>query len=85
MSTGLLKIEVGKEVFERTGLAGKPIRSGGRKHGKERFRTHHSCSNVLIGQHADQLNSGGTESTIAFNATWQKRLRENCVGIQKRP
>ncbi|KAJ5570165.1 uncharacterized protein N7459_009595 [Penicillium hispanicum] len=34
---GILKIEMGKEVFERTGLSGKPIRSGGRKHGKERF------------------------------------------------
>ncbi|KAJ5730000.1 uncharacterized protein N7483_004508 [Penicillium malachiteum] len=34
---GLLKIELGKEIYERTGLVGKPIRSGGRKHGKERF------------------------------------------------
>ncbi|KAJ5732679.1 hypothetical protein N7493_004160 [Penicillium malachiteum] len=33
----LLKIELGKEIYERTGLVGKPIRSGGRKHGKERF------------------------------------------------
>ncbi|KAJ6084008.1 hypothetical protein N7486_010808 [Penicillium sp. IBT 16267x] len=34
---GLLKIETGKEIYERTGLSGKPIQSGGRKHGKERF------------------------------------------------
>ncbi|KAJ5133676.1 uncharacterized protein N7443_004700 [Penicillium atrosanguineum] len=34
---GILKIELGKEIFERTGLTGTPIRSGGRKHGKERF------------------------------------------------
>ncbi|KAJ5532580.1 hypothetical protein N7494_009132 [Penicillium frequentans] len=34
---GLLKVETGKETYERTGLSGKPIRSGGRKHGKERF------------------------------------------------
>lgn len=38
-STGILRIELGKEVFERTGLTGQPIRSGGRKHGKERFST----------------------------------------------
>ncbi|KNG86645.1 hypothetical protein ANOM_004361 [Aspergillus nomiae NRRL 13137] len=34
---GVLKLELGKEVFERTGLTGKPIRSGGRKHAKERY------------------------------------------------
>ena len=34
---GILKIEMGREVFERTGLPGKPIRSGGRKHGKDRY------------------------------------------------
>ena len=36
---GILKLELGKELFERTGLHGKPIRSGGRKHTKERYRT----------------------------------------------
>lgn len=39
-TTGILKIELGKELFERTGLTGTPIRSGGRKHGKERFCMH---------------------------------------------
>ncbi|KAJ5632608.1 hypothetical protein N7490_008947 [Penicillium lividum] len=34
---GLLRIEAGKEIYERSGLSGKPIRSGGRKHNKERF------------------------------------------------
>ncbi|KAJ5567409.1 hypothetical protein N7535_006715 [Penicillium sp. DV-2018c] len=34
---GILRIELGKEIYERTGLTGKPIRSGGRKHAKERF------------------------------------------------
>ncbi|KAK5797765.1 hypothetical protein VI817_004056 [Penicillium citrinum] len=34
---GICKIEMGKEIYERTGLSGKPVRSGGRKHGKERF------------------------------------------------
>lgn len=28
---------MGREKYERTGLTGKPIRSGGRKHAKERF------------------------------------------------
>ncbi|BCR82865.1 ribonuclease P protein subunit p40 [Aspergillus chevalieri] len=34
---GILRLELGKEIFERTGLAGKPIRGGGRKHAKERY------------------------------------------------
>ncbi|RAL01006.1 ribonuclease P protein subunit p40 [Aspergillus ibericus CBS 121593] len=34
---GILKLELSKEIFERTGLTGKPIRSGGRKHAKERY------------------------------------------------
>jgi len=35
---GILRLELGKETFERTGLSGKPIRGGGRKHAKERYR-----------------------------------------------
>lgn len=35
--TGILRLELGKEPYERSGLQGKPIRSGGRKHAKERF------------------------------------------------
>lgn len=34
---GILRLELGKEVFERTGLTGKPTRSGARKHAKERY------------------------------------------------
>ncbi|KAL4953894.1 ribonuclease P 40kDa subunit-domain-containing protein [Aspergillus filifer] len=34
---GVLKLELGKEVYEKTGLTGKPIRTGGKKHAKERF------------------------------------------------
>ncbi|KAJ6189409.1 Ribonuclease P Rpp40 [Penicillium mononematosum] len=34
---GVLRMELGKEIYERTGLTGKPCRSGGRKHAKERF------------------------------------------------
>lgn len=30
-------MELGKEIYERTGLTGKVIRSGGRKHAKERY------------------------------------------------
>ncbi|KAF7716941.1 Uncharacterized protein PECH_000667 [Penicillium ucsense] len=37
LNDGILRIELGKEVYERTGLTGKPIRSGGRKHAKDRF------------------------------------------------
>ncbi|OJI86773.1 hypothetical protein ABZX51_002962 [Aspergillus tubingensis] len=37
LKDGILKLELSKEIFERTGLTGKPVRSGGRKHAKERF------------------------------------------------
>ncbi|OOF95755.1 hypothetical protein ASPCADRAFT_396468 [Aspergillus carbonarius ITEM 5010] len=37
LKDGILKLELSKEIFERTGLTGKPIRSGGRKHAKERY------------------------------------------------
>ncbi|KAE8354060.1 ribonuclease P 40kDa subunit-domain-containing protein [Aspergillus coremiiformis] len=37
LGDGILKLELGKEIFERTGLTGKPIRSGGRKHAQERY------------------------------------------------
>ena len=39
LTPGTLRLELGRELLERTGLTGKPIRSGGRKHAKERFRT----------------------------------------------
>lgn len=34
---GILTLQMSREKYERTGLTGKPIRSGGRKHAKERF------------------------------------------------
>ncbi|KAJ5899129.1 hypothetical protein N7495_003873 [Penicillium taxi] len=34
---GILSGEMGKEIYERTGLVGKSVRSGGRKHEKDRF------------------------------------------------
>ncbi|EPS33562.1 hypothetical protein PDE_08524 [Penicillium oxalicum 114-2] len=37
LNDGILRIELGREKFERVGLSGKPVRSGGRKHTKERF------------------------------------------------
>ncbi|CAI7667683.1 unnamed protein product [Penicillium crustosum] len=37
LQDGVLRMELGKEIYERTGLTGKPFRSGGRKHAKERF------------------------------------------------
>ncbi|KAL4920229.1 ribonuclease P 40kDa subunit-domain-containing protein [Aspergillus aurantiobrunneus] len=34
---GVLKLELSKEDYERTGMTGKPVRTGGKKHAKERF------------------------------------------------
>ncbi|QSS49267.1 hypothetical protein I7I53_09581 [Histoplasma capsulatum var. duboisii H88] len=37
LHNGVLRLELDKNSFERAGLDGKPIRSGGRKHVKERY------------------------------------------------
>ncbi|KAL4977527.1 ribonuclease P 40kDa subunit-domain-containing protein [Aspergillus desertorum] len=37
LKEGVLRLELGKEDYEKTGLTGKPIRTGGKKHAKERF------------------------------------------------
>ncbi|EEH45671.2 uncharacterized protein PADG_01821 [Paracoccidioides brasiliensis Pb18] len=37
LKEGVLRLELDKNSFERAGLDGKPIRSGGRKHVKERY------------------------------------------------
>ncbi|GAD99363.1 hypothetical protein AOR_1_694184 [Paecilomyces variotii No. 5] len=34
---GILRLELGRESYEKSGLTGKPMRSGGRKHAKERY------------------------------------------------
>lgn len=34
---GILRLELPKETYERSGLSGKPIRDGGRKHLKTRY------------------------------------------------
>ncbi|KKK14256.1 hypothetical protein P175DRAFT_0504281 [Aspergillus ochraceoroseus IBT 24754] len=34
---GVLRLELAKECFERTGFTGKPVRTGGKKHTKERY------------------------------------------------
>lgn len=35
--TGLLRLELPKQSYERAGLAGEPIRDAGRKHVKTRY------------------------------------------------
>ncbi|KAJ9272106.1 hypothetical protein DTO212C5_1869 [Paecilomyces variotii] len=37
LRNGILRLELGRESYEKSGLSGKPIRSGGRKHAKERY------------------------------------------------
>ena len=34
---GVLRLEMSKALYERSGLCGKPIRDGGRKHLKTRY------------------------------------------------
>ena len=42
---GILKLELDKESYERAGLVGKAVRSGGRKHVKARYGRR--CRNPL--------------------------------------
>lgn len=75
-------MELGKEIYERTGLTGKPFRSGGRKHAKERF-----CKYTLTDVPSTLTNyvvSGGIEPSTALDATWQERLRKNRLGLCQR-
>jgi len=37
LCSGVLRLELPKEVYERVGLVGTPIRDGGRKHLKSRY------------------------------------------------
>ncbi|KAL1958606.1 hypothetical protein VTO42DRAFT_4203 [Malbranchea cinnamomea] len=37
LKNGILRLELDKSTYERAGLVGKPIRSGGRKHEKSRY------------------------------------------------
>lgn len=46
--SGVLSLELGAEKFERTGMQGVPIRSGGRKHKKERYRKRLRVLNIYL-------------------------------------
>lgn len=77
VTLGILKLELGKELFERTGLTGKAIRSGGRKHAKERYRTLSApvCIMPVSMIHQPTVcNSCATQPAVALNAPWQKGL-----------
>ena len=37
VATGILRLDLAKENYERCGLVGKPIQDGGRKHVKSRY------------------------------------------------
>ena len=54
MLKGILRLDLPKDVYERTGLVGKAIQDGGRKHLKTRFCKRESCSYGLFA--ADQSN-----------------------------
>ncbi len=48
---GTLRLELGKESYERCGLNGKPIRDVGRKHIKARYgmhRGHEKTDSLLV-------------------------------------
>jgi hypothetical protein len=75
-------MELGKEIYERTGLTGKPFRSGGRKHAKERFSMYSSTD--VRSTLTKYFVSGGIEPSAAFDAARQKRLRENRLGLCQR-
>lgn len=82
---GILRLELDKASYEKAGLVGKPIRSGGRKHEKSRYRTLGKSFPSSRGQfNANILNlSRRNKPPSTIHAAWEERLRTNRLGLQK--
>ena len=82
--SGILRLELARDKYERCGLVGEPIRDAGRKHMKTRF----GRSRVPIVCEIDLpnwANSCRSQSQVTVNVAWEKGLRENRMGMQERP
>ncbi|KAJ5183632.1 hypothetical protein N7492_001248 [Penicillium capsulatum] len=69
---GVLSIEMGKEIYERTGLSGKPVRSGGRKHAKERFLVELNlrAPSMLHGKKQFERLERAFQNALNFSMAW---------------
>lgn len=47
MQPGVLSLELSKSSYERAGLVGKPVESGGKKHKKNRY-CKNKASNLVV-------------------------------------
>ncbi|KAL3464747.1 ribonuclease P 40kDa subunit-domain-containing protein [Aspergillus heterothallicus] len=72
LKDGVLRLELGKEDFERTGLEGKPIRTGGKKHAKERYliELNLRLPSMLHGKKGFQRIEWAFQNVLNQSVTW---------------
>ena len=81
--SGILRLELAKDRYERCGLVGQPIQDAGRKHMKTRFGEYNRSTVRLPITYVAVSGRSGSEVTV--NVTWEERLRENRLGVQECP
>ena len=74
LSTGVLRLELDKESYQRSGLQGQPVPGGGRKHVKARYRTFDWCLCFLESE--SNQDSDRNRVTQAFRVAWKEKLRK---------
>ncbi|KAL4910662.1 hypothetical protein BDW74DRAFT_172136 [Aspergillus multicolor] len=72
LKDGVLKLELGKEEYEKTGLTGKPVRTGAKKHAKERFviELNLRLPSMLHGKKGFQRIEWAFENVLNKPTTW---------------
>ncbi|KAI9371451.1 ribonuclease P 40kDa subunit-domain-containing protein [Aspergillus egyptiacus] len=72
LKDGVLKLELGKEDFEKTGLTGKPVRTGGKKHASERYLVELNLRlpSMLHGKKGFQRIEWAFKNALNKPATW---------------
>ncbi|MCJ1240112.1 hypothetical protein MMC14_008112 [Varicellaria rhodocarpa] len=72
LKDGLLRLELPKEVYERAGLVGKPIRDGGRKHMKTRYAIEINLRlpSMLHGKKGFERILWASKNVLNHSVTW---------------
>ncbi|KUL91260.1 hypothetical protein ZTR_01740 [Talaromyces verruculosus] len=93
LEQGILTLQMSREKYERTGLTGKPIRSGGRKHAKERFAIEIDLRqpSMLHGKKGFERIVWACRNVLNASVTWllacdaasQKSLDKAAAALQK--
>ncbi|KAI4129459.1 MAG: hypothetical protein LQ338_002240 [Usnochroma carphineum] len=74
IKSGLLRLQLPKEIYEKAGLVGEPIRDAGRKHMKTRYGKYdHEPKDPTVAH--DPSNRARSSKTV--DAAWQEGIRED--------